>query len=654
MLIIFPLLACIAVFLIGTKNGLAWRQALLVTLVSWGTLIALSTEGLSLFRGLTVQGLLLFWVVINGILFALLYRQRSRAFAPFSPKSWQQWSPFSQGLLIALVVIGGLIGLTALVSPPNNFDSMTYHLGRMVHWIQNQSVAHYPTHIQRQLYSGAWPGFALTQLYLLSGGDRLLNLVQWTSMVGSVVGVSLIAEELGGDRRAQLFSAVVCATIPMGILQAASTQTDYVTAFWLVCFTYFGLRMMHERMALIYVPVLGASLGLALLSKTTAYVYGFPLGLWLLFSGIRQKGIKIWSPLLGTAAIALLFNMGQFYRNKTVFGSLFGPTGQNNKVFSISILISNVLRNLAVHFSTPVRSINLAIIKGVEAIHSVLGIDASDPRITNPPGQKFDLQSLITHEDLAGNLVHLLLFGVCVVGFILYRRNLNQRTQLQWTLYLLTLVAGFVLFCAVVIWSPWRARLHLSLFVLAAPFIGLVLAELFQRRVAHIVVVSLLTLSLIWVFCNETRPLLANKQFIERKQWENIFLMSRFDQYFLSASQQVKARKQMQKDVVGAVDRLQTNQCSEVGLVIGGNSWEYPYWMRGQELLQKPLHLEHLQVDNLSANQGSAAYQTFKPCALLVSTGKGGDRPNLSVNGVTFDNQWQGPKVSVFVRRAPV
>jgi predicted neutral ceramidase superfamily lipid hydrolase len=248
MLIIFLLIACITLFLIFTKNNLGWRRSLLLTFVSVGTLIALSTEGLSLMQGLTLQGLLIFWVIVDGLLFVLFRQQGKHKVAPaLAPESWQQWSPFYQGLLISLIVIGIAIGLTALISPPNNFDSMTYHLGRMVHWIQNQTVAHYPTHIQRQLYSGSWPGFALTQLYLLSGGDQLLNLVQWGSMVGSVVGTSLIAEELGGDRRAQLFTAVVCATIPVGILQAASTQTDYVTAFWLVCFTYFGLVTLHNR-----------------------------------------------------------------------------------------------------------------------------------------------------------------------------------------------------------------------------------------------------------------------------------------------------------------------------------------------------------------------------------------------------------------------
>ena len=51
--------------------------------------------------------------------------------------------------VVAVVVIAGV---TAIVAPPNTYDSMTYHLPRVMHWIQHQSVGHYPTHIPRQLH----------------------------------------------------------------------------------------------------------------------------------------------------------------------------------------------------------------------------------------------------------------------------------------------------------------------------------------------------------------------------------------------------------------------------------------------------------------------------------------------------------------------
>ena len=58
-------------------------------------------------------------------------------------------------VVLAMCGLGAIVvmaGLTAIVAPPNTYDSMTYHLPRVMHWIQNQSVAHYPTHIPRQLH----------------------------------------------------------------------------------------------------------------------------------------------------------------------------------------------------------------------------------------------------------------------------------------------------------------------------------------------------------------------------------------------------------------------------------------------------------------------------------------------------------------------
>jgi 4-amino-4-deoxy-L-arabinose transferase-like glycosyltransferase len=80
----------------------------------------------------------------------------------------------------------------------------------------------------------------------LSGGDGLANMIQWFSFIGSIIGISLIARELGADRPGQLFSAAFCATIPMAILQASNTENHLSTAFWLVCFVYFSLHAFHH------------------------------------------------------------------------------------------------------------------------------------------------------------------------------------------------------------------------------------------------------------------------------------------------------------------------------------------------------------------------------------------------------------------------
>lgn len=52
-----------------------------------------------------------------------------------------------------LLVIGIIVLFLALVTTPNNWDSMTYHLPRIVHWAQNRSVGHYATNSIRQISS---------------------------------------------------------------------------------------------------------------------------------------------------------------------------------------------------------------------------------------------------------------------------------------------------------------------------------------------------------------------------------------------------------------------------------------------------------------------------------------------------------------------
>ena len=118
---------------------------------------------------------------------------------------------------------------------------MTYHMPRIVHWLRNHSVAFYPTNDLRQLSLQPWAEYAMLQLHALAGGDWFDNLVQWFSMTGCVIGVSLIAEMVGATPSGQVLAALFCATIPEGILEASGAKNDYSLCFWLVCLVYYLL-----------------------------------------------------------------------------------------------------------------------------------------------------------------------------------------------------------------------------------------------------------------------------------------------------------------------------------------------------------------------------------------------------------------------------
>lgn len=196
------------------------RGAFLQSSVVWGGVVTALTEALSAGGCLTYGGVAVAWTVaaLAAASAAWRWRQPLTRWRYPAPRLLRAW-----GVLTVIGTIVLLTGLTALSAVPNNWDSMTYHMSRVMHWAQNGGVAFYPTHRLSQLHAGPWAEYGILHFYLLSAGDRFSALIQWFGMAGSLIGVSLIARQLGANVRGQLLSALFCVTIPMGILQASST-----------------------------------------------------------------------------------------------------------------------------------------------------------------------------------------------------------------------------------------------------------------------------------------------------------------------------------------------------------------------------------------------------------------------------------------------
>ena len=248
--ILLPLLTFVLIFcfLWGRSDESDPRSSILSAAVFWGVLVAAVTEVLSLFNALTIIYLLFCWGAFTMGTAFLAARHISTVKTQLcSPKSRP---PFVEiAIIIPIVVVLLFTGFIALVGWPNQWDTMVYHLSRVDHWVQNRSIGFYPTHIVRQLFNPPWAEYAILHLTQLGGDERFANLIQWFSMVGSLIGVSLIAKHLGASRQGQIFSALVCVLIPMGILQAPSTQNDYITAFWLVCLAEAVLAPPREKLS---------------------------------------------------------------------------------------------------------------------------------------------------------------------------------------------------------------------------------------------------------------------------------------------------------------------------------------------------------------------------------------------------------------------
>lgn len=548
-----PLLALLLIWLrLSSSRG--WREALIDAAVIWGVLVAVSTEALSLIGQFRFPLVAALWVVASCIAAAADWRKgdftRLRVIKRGSTRV----------LAIAALpfaVITAMTLLVALVAPPNTWDSMSYHMARVAHWVDQGSVNNYPTETLRQLFQPPWAEYAIAHFQILSGGDHLANIVQWSSMIGSTVGVSLIAQRLGAPIAAQYLAALIAATLPMGILQSTSTQNDYVESFWLVCAVVFVLRLRDES-GLEVVLGLAASLGLAVLTKGTAYIYAVPiiiLGAWWL---IRRYGLRVWQPSLLIALAVLALNLGAWGRNISTFGSAIGPPEPlANAVFSVPELASNIVRDTSNQIGTPFAIVNGRMQGAIRRIHLWLGISQNDARTTYP-GVTFQVNALSNDEDSTPSPLQFLLLVVASIMSLLYIRR--RKTH---AIYAGGLILAFVLFSLVLRWQPWLGRLELPLLVVGAPVTAAAITAVSSRRVIVAIAAVLSICAVPWLLGPWTRPLVGPS---------SILTTARSDIYFV-------AKPTVEDAYLRAASQAHASGCHVIGIVGAEDTWEYPLWV---------------------------------------------------------------------------
>ena len=365
MLILLPATAYILLTLIfARRSGVKEiSEALVKGHIVLFAFIAVSTEFLSSIHGISFPAILTAWLLFLLVCFvAVFIHGRKHGF--FIPML-QRISPQTVILVGAIAFILATTFAAAILYPPNNFDSMTYHMSRVAHWISNNNVSFYPTTITRQNYQMPLAEFAIMHVQILTSCDLYANLVQWMSFLVLICLGLLIAGELGLSDRQQFVSAIVIATLPMAILQASSTQNDLVVSSFLMSFSLFMLRL-RENLTAQNVILASISLGLALLTKGTAFLYSAAIGISLTVPVLmackydRIRFLKATAALSLVVIIALSMNTAHFWRNYHLYGHPLSTeaVSYRNKDISAVTLVSNILRNGALHLGTPSNTIN--------------------------------------------------------------------------------------------------------------------------------------------------------------------------------------------------------------------------------------------------------------------------------------------------------
>jgi hypothetical protein len=482
-------------FLARSRSSLTLRDSLLVAVTLAGGWLVLGTELLSLCHGLRFWPVLLWWTIPAVALASALSREGRglRERLPRRPRL-----TLAQSLLAAAVAFPmGWSWCQACFAPPNNIDSVSYHLPRQVFWMQHASVENYPTSSLRQIAMPPMTEFAGLHLMILTGSDRLHNLVQWCALGLTMCAVSLITRRYGGNTTAQLLSALWVATIPIAFMQASNTKNDVVVALWTCLLTYWVMqlpsaRSLHWR----HSALVGLGFGALLLTKGTGMVFGLPIAALMLVLLARHHPRRCVAALLLVTAVALGMNAGAFVRNYEAFGTalpsdpaIHGGDSVVSRGISGRALVSNVVRNVAPHLATPSEAMNARLTQLVLRVHEALGIDVNDPATTFLEGGFRSYTFAQGDEDTAAAPVHALLL-LLLPAVLLWSRPRGAREAALMLLFVC--LGGFLLFCAVLKWQVWHVRLIVALVAISAPLFAWGWSTRATRHLAPLAVLALL------------------------------------------------------------------------------------------------------------------------------------------------------------------
>lgn len=641
MAVVLILLSFLTLVTIQYTESKKIHSALNFGIIITSILILVFTEILSALNSFGYIGLLSIWTILLLIISVIAFKRKAYsglgeigiwARIVFRTRKHLAWYLF---IIFFLLLVQGVI------YPPNNYDSMTYHMARITHWLSNQNIYPYETNIYRQIYQPPLAEFWIAHICILSGGDFFANFVQLFFLAGIIAVAYEITTEFAFTERARSLTIIFILTTPEILLQATSTQNDIVVAYFILAAGLYCIRS-YKALTLRNLLILGMCAGLACLTKGTAYMYLLPLfaawGVLTLIKYSRKNPIQYISKIALIPLVIILLNGGQFYRNYCVSGSPLGSDENYfNEKLNLAVATLNLAKNAALHLGVPplYKSTN----KSISELHQFLGEKMDDPAITWY-GSPFELQKWNLHEDNASNFFQFILIVITLLWAFSIRKS-EQSGKILMLLLFISLTE-FILFCVLLKWQPWHTRLHVPLFCMFGFTTGYIADKLLSRRpkgaIAKVLIAGIFSLmivsSLLVILINPSRPYIAFTKLTTAR-----LSFTRDQKYF-------GLIREWEPEYFGLRSFIEKHN-RETGLIIGADGWEYPLYRKIFSLNSEMKALPHLKVSNFSKNTHWNKMQDPERIKYIILEGK---KDTLHFGNKVFHQIKQQPTFTILKR----
>ncbi|KGO81330.1 hypothetical protein Q762_08905 [Flavobacterium cauense R2A-7] len=427
-------------------------------------------------------------------------------------------------------------------------------------------------------------------LNLLNGNDYFSNTVQLLYLILTFFSIWLLLTQLAISRFYKILALFIAITIPAVELQATTTKNDIVCSFFILTAIVFCIKTYYSNNFSNFL-YLGLAIGLAMLTKGTAYLFLAPIlavyGWLLLIKIIKTKDFKLLLNGFAVVLVILSINISHFTRNYKIEGNILNIDKNEALAFSNQkmdgkLLLSNLLKNVGLHLGYPIETKADA---GIRKLHTLMNVPIDNPD-TNYYNIKYDgPKENTTNEDLIPNLSHLILFlvslsALSLICFKKFKENISS------FLLILIILSQIILFSAILKWQPWHTRLHIPIFLLIVILISLTIEKSKLARFFTIGSLPILFFSFCFYFLyNNVRPIITNPIYTK-----DICLSdSRYKKYFAH-------QLHLYPEYSIILDKIYSSNPKKIGLII--SDWEYPFL---SDFYYDKLKITAINVNNVTA-----------------------------------------------------
>lgn len=623
----------------GTEQAV--RRTAIASFIFLSLFIAVSTEILGAFNLITAYAIKTVWLALSAGLYFRLYRNgygKPHLWSHVAQESLHNARIFIKKLglttQIALSCILLITCLIAIVATPNNLDSLSYHLSRVGYWVQNKNVAHYASHIERALSFSPFSEYVHLHTYLLAGSERYFQLLQWLSLIGILLSVSILVEKFSASAKALRITILFAASIPIVVLESMTTQNDLVVTFFILV-TVIGI-FDYTKNRMVFPPViLVTAIALGIMTKGYYLFYVFPYGAYFLFYLVKNVAWQqIGRLAMAVVLLTLLLNAPFWLRNYQIFQTPLGSITSGNQVgiHTPAGISSSVLKHVFLHlgFVSPGDQYNAFMLEKLERVHNLIGISLHEPEL----GMPFKMNRLNFNEDFAHNFLAMWLILAALILFFIKKSTPLQKRYLALT------ILSFVTFCSFISYQWFGSRIHIPFFILMAPCIGFIYGS-FNGFIQTILLLLLWINALPYALLSATRPLLSTRWF-----FETVFpIVNKPIGMNIDVNKQENLLQQsvlfnsprgiiwgIQEDEIRFLtQKIDSIKADRIGFIFHESSYDYGY----QYSLRRPGRtFRHVSVLNPSTTLED---KTYHPDCILTECDNG-DR--FTYNGIIYSKKW--------------